>query len=150
MSYVNDNLLPDEIVRFRGVVHWIIFLNPLMISLAGAAVLLWMNQLIIAGFLFLFALWSFAKAMIYFFTTELAVTNRRVIAKFGLIQRVTFELNLDRVMSLNVQQTVLGRILNYGDIFVNGIGGVSTPIPVIEEPLRFRQWVLGEAQVAAR
>lgn len=144
MSYVNDNLLPDETIKFIGHVHWIIFLPPLMISSVALLVGFFLNQLVISGFLLFFSLWSFLKAFIYYFTTELAVTSERVIAKFGLIQRVTFELNLDRVMSLNVQQTVLGRMLNYGDVFVNGMGGLATPIPVITDPLLFRKWVLGE------
>lgn len=148
MSYVDNTLLPDEVVRFRGHVHWIIFIPCLLLTGAGMALYFFLGQAIICGILLFFSIYFFLRAFVYYFTTELAVTSERVIAKFGFISRVTFELNLDRVMSLNVQQTVLGRILNYGDVFVNGMGGVATPIPVISDPIVFRKWVLGEVRAA--
>lgn len=72
-------------------------------------------------------------------TTELAITNRRIIAKFGLISRSTFELNLAKIESIRVEQSILGRILNYGDVLVIGTGGSKEPIPRIAHPLEFRR-----------
>ncbi|WP_241596539.1 PH domain-containing protein [Rosenbergiella epipactidis] len=43
-------------------------------------------------------------------STELALTNQRIIAKVGLIQRNTVELRLEKVESLGIHQSVLGRI----------------------------------------
>lgn len=74
-------------------------------------------------------------------TTELAITNYRVIAKSGLIKRNTVELNLDRVESLRVNQGVMGRLLNYGSISVIGTGGTEAPIPSIDSPMEFRKSV---------
>lgn len=72
-------------------------------------------------------------------TTELVITNRRIIAKFGLVSRNTFELNLSKIESIRVEQGILGRILNYGDVFVIGTGGSREPIPRIAHPLEFRR-----------
>ena len=74
-------------------------------------------------------------------TTELAITNRRVIAKFGLIQRQTIELKVNKVESLSVNQGVIGRIFNFGSIVVVGTGGSNAPIPYIANPMNFRQQV---------
>ena len=74
-------------------------------------------------------------------STELAVTNRRVIAKFGLVRRSTVELNLSKIESIRVEQTVMGRLLNYGSIFVTGTGSTMEPIPYIADPMKFRQAV---------
>jgi uncharacterized membrane protein YdbT with pleckstrin-like domain len=71
-------------------------------------------------------------------STELAVTNRRVIAKFGFIRRRTIELNHGKVEGFHVDQGVLGRLLNFGTVTVTGTGGMQTPIPLIRDPLRFR------------
>lgn len=147
MSYVNDTLLPGETIRYQGHVHWIIFMRPLWVTAASLAACLYFNQLVLSGCLLFISFWTFGEAVVYFFTTELAVTDQRVISKFGLIRRVTFELNLNRVMSLNIDQSVLGRMFNYGNIFINGIGGISTPIPRIADPITFRKWVLGEVAV---
>jgi uncharacterized membrane protein YdbT with pleckstrin-like domain len=74
-------------------------------------------------------------------STELAVTNRRVIAKFGLVRRSTVELNLAKIESIRVEQSVPGRLLGYGSIFVTGTGSTIEPIPYISEPIKFRQAV---------
>lgn len=148
MSYVNDTLLPDENLRFRGHVHWVIFLPCIFWAFIGFAVYLLFGQLYIAIALLCFAVIRFGRAVVYFFTTELAVTDQRIISKFGFIARTTFELPLERVTTLNVLQTALGRILNYGDLEIHAMGGVATPIPVIADPLTFRKWVLGEVRAA--
>ena len=49
-------------------------------------------------------------------TTETDVTNLRVVHKTGFIKRQTFEMSLDKVESVDVNQSILGRILNYGDV----------------------------------
>ena len=74
-------------------------------------------------------------------TTELAITNRRVIAKFGLIQRQTIELKVNKVESLSVNQGIIGRVFNFGSIVVVGTGGSNAPIPYIANPMNFRQQV---------
>ena len=74
-------------------------------------------------------------------TTELALTNKRVIAKVGLIRRKTVELRLEKVESLMVNQGILGRMLNYGSVSVTGTGGTKTPIPYISDPASFRMVV---------
>ncbi|UOO81955.1 PH domain-containing protein [Uruburuella testudinis] len=74
-------------------------------------------------------------------TTELALTNKKVIAKFGFIRRSTIELNLDKVESISVEQGFIGRIFNFGSIVVRGTGGSQAPIPYIAQPLEFRRQV---------
>ena len=72
-------------------------------------------------------------------STELAVTNRRVIAKFGLIARSTVEMNLGKIESVRVEQTVMGRLFNFGSIIVTGTGATMEPIEYIADPIGFRQ-----------
>jgi len=72
-------------------------------------------------------------------TTELVITDRRIIAKFGLIRRYTIELNLSKVESIRVSQSILARLLNYGDLEIVGTGGTREPIPKISNPLLFRR-----------
>ena len=72
-------------------------------------------------------------------STELAVTNRRVIAKSGLIARRTVEMNLAKIESVRVEQTVMGRLFGYGSLVVTGTGATMDPIRYIADPIRFRQ-----------
>lgn len=146
MSYVDNTLLAGETITLRGKVHWIIFVPTIFLFIIAAVLYYGMNQLVLGFVITCFGFFAAFRAMVYFFTTELAVTDQRVLAKFGWIRRSTFELNLARVTGVNIEQSVIGRIFNYGNITVRGMGGDYTPIPAIRDPLVFRHEVLGEVE----
>jgi uncharacterized membrane protein YdbT with pleckstrin-like domain len=81
-------------------------------------------------------------------STELAITNKRVIAKFGFVSRDTIEINLQKIETVQVHQTVRGRMLNYGTIMIAGGGTPQEPIPGVADPMAFRRAFL-EAQEKA-
>ena len=83
-------------------------------------------------------------------STELAVTNRRVIAKFGFIKRSTIELNLAKVESIRVEQSVGGRLFGYGSVIVTGTGSTMDPIPYVADPIKFRQAVQSATDTAQK
>ena len=101
--------------------------------IASAKEIAWLGALLIIG-----GLIDLFKAFIFKISTELVVTTKRVIAKFGFIKRTTMELNHSKVESLSVDQSIIQRILNAGTISVHGTGGGKTPIPNIDNPLVFR------------
>ncbi len=72
-------------------------------------------------------------------STEIAVTTRRLIVKHGLVQRKTIEVNIQRVESLQVEQSVWGRLLNHGTLVVAGTGTSHAPIEGIADPMAFRR-----------
>ncbi len=137
-SYVDSNLIKDEIVLYRGTLSlWAlsgqILLGVLLLPLAGI------------GLIFLIA------ALIKYKTTELAVTNKRVITKIGLISRHTLELNLTKAESIQINQGLLGRLCDYGSLQINGTGTAHTPINGIRAPLEFRrQFMEAQDQAALR
>jgi uncharacterized membrane protein YdbT with pleckstrin-like domain len=73
--------------------------------------------------------------------TEMAVTNKRVVIKVGLVTRRTFELLLSKVESIGVEEGPLGRALGYGSVVVRGTGGTPEPLRRVENPLEFRRQV---------
>ncbi len=146
MSYVESTLLPGEKVVIKANVHWIVFAYPAMMGILALFCYVNLNQLLLAAMIALFGLGGLGTALIRFFFTELAVTDKRVIVKLGFIKRDTYELNVNRVTSLNVDQSVLGRILDYGDITVIGMGGSLTPIRAIVNPLHFRRVMLSQVE----
>jgi uncharacterized membrane protein YdbT with pleckstrin-like domain len=94
-----------------------------------------------AAVLALVALYLTAKAWFHRWTTETDVTNMRVVNKTGFIKRRTFEMALDKVESVDVNQSILGRILNYGNVTINGVGEGTETIPTIASPLEFRSHI---------
>lgn len=125
MSYIDESLVPGETVLHRARVSWW--------SQAGLVVLGVLLLVVVVGIFFILVAW------IRVHSTELAITNRRVIAKFGFIKRDTVEINLEKVEALRVEQGFWGRILNFGTILMTGTGGSIEPIPNIADPLVFRR-----------
>jgi uncharacterized membrane protein YdbT with pleckstrin-like domain len=125
-SYIDGALIKDEQVIYIGHISlWslapLIALGFLTVGLFGLGLIFWI------------------VAYIRYKTTELAFTNKRVIAKFGFISRNTIELNINKVESIQVQQGVLGRIFNFGTLIISGAGNPQAPIVGISEPMAFRR-----------
>ncbi len=68
---------------------------------------------------------SAANAWFKRWTTEIAVTDKRIIYKTGFINRHTEEMNMDKVSSVDVDQTFWGRIFDFGTIRIIGAGGAG-------------------------
>ena len=113
--YVDNNLIKDEHVVYETKYHWKIFF-----SLSG------IFTLFIAPAL---ARWS----------DEFVVTNKRVIIKTGIISRKTLEMNLNKIESVNVDQSIMGRLLGYGDVTIIGTGGTRESFPNIGNAVEFRK-----------
>ena len=152
MRYVRRVLQPGETVVYATKLHWIIYWPAILlliicIILAGAAWYMADNSNVslalgIAAVIFaLLALSSAFRAFIHWATTELAVTDRRVIYKTGLIARHTIEMNRRQVESVDVDQSILGRVIGFGTIIVRGTGGSLEPMRRIDNPLTFRTYI---------
>jgi uncharacterized membrane protein YdbT with pleckstrin-like domain len=152
MRYVRRVLQPGETVVYDTKLHSVIYTRAILLLvgcliLAGAAVYTSNNQNlslafeIAAAILALLALSAAFRAFVRRATTELAVTDHRVIYKTGLLARHTIEMNRDKVESVDVDQTLLGRIFGYGTIIVRGTGGSLEPIRTIGDPLTFRSYI---------
>jgi uncharacterized membrane protein YdbT with pleckstrin-like domain len=83
-------------------------------------------------------------------TTELVLTDRRIMTKRGLISRDTLEMNLAKVESVHVNQGLFGRILNYGDVTVVGTGSSPEPLRGIADPLELRRKLGAGMQTGTR
>jgi len=114
-SYVHNNLISGEQVIYEARLHWIIFF-----SLRSVFTLL-------------------IFPLIDRWTSEFAITNKRVIMKVGLIWRKALEMNLSKIESVNVDQTIMGRILGYGAITIIGTGGTRESFHRISKPMEFRR-----------
>lgn len=124
-SYVDSVLIPEERVLHRATISlwpyafWILLGIITAVVVIGLGILGWV--------------WSKTRA------TEIAITNKRVIAKFGFISRRTVEINLNKVESIQVDQTLVGRVFNFGTVIISGAGNPVAPIPGVAHPLEFRR-----------
>jgi uncharacterized membrane protein YdbT with pleckstrin-like domain len=147
MSYVNAVLQPGERVKAVGRLHWVIFGRAILLAAIGLAILSVAREVgpqakdvvdIVAGLLLVLALFSFLRAWFRRSITELAVTDHRVIYKRGFLRRHTVEMNMDKVETVDVDQSVLGRLLGFGTIHVHGTGQGIENLNRVAAPLRLR------------
>jgi uncharacterized membrane protein YdbT with pleckstrin-like domain len=116
----------------------IFFIVVSRVFVEGSLTLVCLALAAIAGLL---ALYQMLTAWFHRWTTETDVTNLRVVHKTGFIKRRTFEMSLDKVESVDVNQSILGRLMNYGDVTVRGVGEGAETIKTIASPLDFRNHI---------
>ena len=146
--YIDEILQPGERVLYSTNAHWIFYFPAIVAWIVALAFFVLSRQatvdgltvlsLIAAGVVALAALYWTVKGWFHRFTTETDVTNLRVVHKTGFIKRRTFEMALDKVESVDVNQSILGRILNYGDVTIRGVGEGIEKITTVDSPLAFR------------
>jgi uncharacterized membrane protein YdbT with pleckstrin-like domain len=161
-SYVDNNLGKDETINYSASVslwrYWFSFLigaffacgallglAASLSSKSGAGMLGSKFETVIL----LIALGVIAWPLIARKSTELVITSKRLIAKFGVTSTQSIEIRFDRIETVRVKQSLMGRILNYGDIVVTGTGSTFDPIPNISKPMKFRA-ALNDAIEATR
>ena len=149
MSYIDSILEPGEEIRYRTTVTWTVYGPSLLLALcAVASLIVAETSAPLAGigafaavFFALAAIVSFLPGWFRRFTTEIVVTDRRIILKRGLIRRHTVEMNMQKVESVDVDQTLVGRLFNYGNITIRGTGSSFETLSKIDAPLKLRTTV---------
>jgi len=114
MSYVNSTLGTGESIIYNMYHHWMVFFTK--------------RSLFSFGLL----------GLLDYLTDEMAMTNKRIIVKKGLISRDTLELNISKIESVAVKQGIIGRILGYGTVIISGTGGVRNTLPCISKPMELQ------------
>jgi membrane protein YdbS with pleckstrin-like domain len=142
--YTAATLQADERPLHKTTIHWMVLLVPCLAALFA---------LILIGPMAMIASWKGAtwvwlllaipiviigSAVLTVKTSELVITDRRVLIKVGFIRRQTFEMFISRIESVAVSQGMMGRFFNYGTVEIRGTGGSAESFATIVAPLQFR------------
>ena len=143
LSYIKTNLNAGEKLKY----HSRISVKPLIINysfsiivsfISGYVITDWFLGLFIA-LIVLVILTPFA--LIAYYGHEFGVTGKRVISKKGIISRSVSEMNLSSIESVNVDQGILGRILNFGSLKISGRGTTTVDFANIDDPVKVRKLI---------
>lgn len=158
MSYVDRVLQPGETVVYRAPLHWVMYVPGLALAAVSILVIAYgaasdhgqpasWQDVVHLGIMAVGAFGLFVAALVLIgalirrHATEIAVTSKRVIYKTGLIRRITSEISVEKIETVLVDQSILGRMLNFGTIVIRGTGGGLEPLRRIHDPLTFRTHV---------
>lgn len=145
MSYIDKNLLPDERILFRTKKHLIIFFLPLVSTVVAYYAVIFMKSNPMLDSLTLIPLGLTAFYWIYqgiiYMASEFAVTNKRVMMREGFFVRHSNEMRLSAIAQVNIEQNLLGQLLNFGVVSINGFGGTHDVFYMIASPFEFQKQV---------
>jgi len=151
VSYASSVLQTGETIKAVGKLHWIVFVRGVVLSLIGLVVMIYgrdtqavarhdfASVLVIVGtFVLLVGVLLLINGWFRRWITEISVTTHRVIYKTGFIRRHTVEMNMDKVETVDVDQSILGRLLGFGTIRVRGTGQSIESLRQISHPIQLR------------
>lgn len=126
MSYTNASLSGNEyIIRLTSFTWWI--------TIKWAAL-----GVVLVPFTLGWSLIIPAISFIERYFTEYAVTSQGVLVKRGIIRRKVSRISIKKIEGVELRQTILGRILNYGTIVVRGTGSDSVVFYLVGSPVSFQ------------
>jgi uncharacterized membrane protein YdbT with pleckstrin-like domain len=155
MGYIDKNLIEGETVVYEARPHWVLFLKPMILTLIFVAIAValfyFASESInsssttlmrrIGGVLIALAIIPVVVGVFRRSAREYAVTNKRVVMQIGVMGRMTEEVFLNKIESIGVDQTVMGRMLGYGTVTIRGTGGSFEPFERVSAPLELRRQI---------
>jgi len=142
MSYIDRNLLPDEQILFRTKKHLIIFFYPLILTIFAIYAQQYMHDNFILArvewvpAIIILIYWSFT--LLEYATSEFVVTNRRIMMREGFFIRHSTELRINSISQMNVDQNLIGQMLDYGTVSLNAFGAYDA-FYLIAHPIAFQK-----------
>jgi len=151
MTYIGNNLLDDEDLIHVTRLHPIVLLAPAMIVSGLAGMLSIMSDIPAVWYTLIFFVflsgWRLVDRLVLYLSSEFGVTSKRVLGKTGLVRLKTTDIVLAKVEAIRINQSILGRICNFGDVLVTGTGGTEEVLSYIPEPQLFSKVI--QEQLAA-
>jgi len=126
MSYIDKSLGEGERVIAKAHFHWFYQLVAVL-------------ALVVLGIV-LVGIWIWLLMTIRYYTTEIGVTTHRFIMKTGWIRIDTQEIALNNIEGVQIHQSVLGRIFNFGQVIIEGTGVDAVKLPtMLADPIGLRR-----------
>jgi uncharacterized membrane protein YdbT with pleckstrin-like domain len=140
MGYIERSLGRSEMLLYRARFPAVYFVAAWGVLLASVLAALLLNA---SGFgrigIVLLGVAAFLGILVPIWATEIGVTNQRFIFKRGLLWRSTQELQLRAIEEVNLEQGLLGRLLNFGRLELRGTGVDDVGLPALADPMGLRR-----------
>jgi hypothetical protein len=136
MSYIDDNIKDNEHVVYRTKLHWAMLLGPALLLIIGG---LSIPSKGLSG-LILFSLgllWGILSSISYQ-TSEIGITDKRLLIRIGFPVRRTYDIALTNIELVDTYQPSLGKLLNFGKVILGLDGKKRGAFRMVDSPLEFR------------
>ena len=141
MGYIEKNLMDGEQIIYKAKNHWWVYMQPILLFLFGSILTSFGEPMSWAGyFIMAYSAYTFLRVLILVLTSQYVLTNKRIVLKYGFISRTSRELFLNKMESMDVKQSVTGRILGFGSVAPT-TGEKSVWFDYIKKPMKFKNAV---------
>ena len=132
------NIREDEEVLLVEKTSVIIFILPILIGLFSFVFLFYKEYLgfllsILSSVLLLFSCYLLYQ------NTFFAITDKKVLIKFGIFNRVIEDIPINRLGSISIKQDFIGVIFNYGNVYLSDFSGNTGKTYIINNPMNFKK-----------
>jgi uncharacterized membrane protein YdbT with pleckstrin-like domain len=126
----NDLIDGERIIRMARV-HWAIFLFPAITATIALAVGLLLSWVISITIFIAIVLVPLVRSTILYLTTQLVVTNKRILSRYGFFSRDLIQIRMDRLETAYLEEPFLGQIFGYSTVVLSGTGSGGLSLPFI-------------------
>ncbi len=130
MSYLDESLAPGETIVARFDLHWTAKWRLIVFLLLAIPTL---------GLALFAALYEWLRLR----SIEQGATNRRVVRKTGIVSRITEELRLASIETIDLRQSAWGRLLGFGDVVLTGRGESEMVFARLARPIDAKRAIEG-------
>ena len=153
MNYIESNLRKDEQVVVRAKISWLTLIAPALFCIIGWVLAIYIKGIklegsntedlkkilgyigLVIGVLFTLPL---IKKILINLTTHLAVTNKRVIGKVGVLKIDTIDYPIDKVDNVSFKAGFFGNVFKYATVQIGSVSGEKKLINSIGNAQEFK------------
>ncbi|MBI3043529.1 MAG: PH domain-containing protein [Betaproteobacteria bacterium] len=128
MSFIEESLSSGEEIVAIFRLHWVSRIPLALFIVLGPVTL---------GVMWLVAIYEYLRLR----AIEQGVTNKRVIFKTGIIGRKSEEMKLTSIETVEIEQGVLGRMFNFGNVKITGRGTSDLAFKGINDPMSVKRQI---------
>ncbi len=133
--------MKDEVI-YQSRLHWIIFFWPVGICVIATTILFLFPQAILVSIMLLAVAIVFGiMNLLTYLSSTFKVRKRSISIKVGILVRDSTSIPFSKVETIDVRQSILGSLLNYGTLVITGTGGSRNAINQISNPLTCRRHI---------
>lgn len=131
---------------YQGRLHYVIFLWPVLLLLLALYIGFGISSEQVAIQKLSYVIAAFALVwgtvtLLQYICSSLNIKNKQVILSTGVLVHQTIDIPMNKIESIDIRQSVLGSLFNYGSLVITGTGGTRQYVNYLSSPLTCRRYI---------
>ena len=134
--------MTENISVYQSRLHWILFVWPAMFLCAVSFIGITFESFRTLSYIMILValIWGGFIWMTYH-CSILNIKKKQVILCTGILVRQTIDIPMNKIESIDIRQSILGSLLQYGSLVITGTGGTRQYVNYLAKPLTCRRYI---------